>query len=117
MCRIQYCAFEHIGSTTSTIRHIPRRTDLHNILNDEEIRNLRYPATTLDDDDADDDGSSNNSKYLELTVKAYLPHIIKAAMSLAQLESEDRSETTSAWIADTRRVVESFTEGVTTDTI
>mmetsp|Transcript_37938 Transcript_37938/g.56787 ORF Transcript_37938/g.56787 Transcript_37938/m.56787 type:complete len:598 (-) Transcript_37938:103-1896(-) len=96
---------------------IPRRTDLHNILNDEEIRNLRYPATTLDDDDADDDGSSNNSKYLELTVKAYLPHIIKAAMSLAQLESEDRSETTSAWIADARRVVESFTEGVTTDTI
>eukprot|EP00957_Ditylum_brightwellii_P036324 2750988-Ditylum_brightwellii.AAC.1 len=38
-------------------------------------------------------------------------------MSLAQLELEDRLETTSAWIADARRVVESFTEGVTKDTI
>jgi len=83
---------------------IPRRTDLHNILSDEKVRNLKCPAP-----DDDNDNSGTKSKHLELIVQTYLPHIVKAATSLAQLESEDRSQTTLHWVEDARKVLDSFT--------
>ena len=57
---------------------IPNRTDLHGTLSDEEVQNIQLGGRDV--------------------LSAYLPHLIRSAEALVQLESEDRSVTTRQWL-------------------
>ena len=57
---------------------IPNRTDLHGTLSDEEVKSIQLGGRDV--------------------LSAYLPHLIRSAEALIQLESEDRSVTTRQWL-------------------
>merc|ERR1712194_534839 len=61
---------------------IPNRTDLHAVLSDDNVKN-----------------ANDDVQYLIL-------HLIRAGEALLQLESEDRSSSTLAWVNLSKRIQE-----------